>query len=190
MPSGYVARTPMDMLVDTGILKVGAVGAATAIHGVSRGGLQFDPGTTLREAEFDGRRGPVMGLDRKSFMRPRITGTMLQLAQEDLAIFEAGAAVVTTGVSPNVIHTVTPKAADAFLVSGDYRKVELVFNRSGGGTVTITFPVALVVKYGPVGGTDTGEAETAVEFEARQNRDDAGSTDGEVLYTIVVADPA
>lgn len=184
MPSGYVARTPTDMLVDTGILKVGAVGAATTILGVSRGGLQFDPGTTIREAEFDGRRSPTMGLDRKSFIRPKITGTMLQLAQEDIAIFDAGASVASAGIP--LVHTITPKAADAFLVEADYRKVELVYNRAGGGTVTIAFDRALFTKYGPITGTDANEAEIPVEIEARGN---PSALTG-APYTILVADPA
>lgn len=188
MPSGYVATTPTDMLVDTGILKVGPKAGPTAIMGVSRGGLQFDPGSTLREVEYDGRRAPVELLDRKSFMRPRITGTMLQAAQEDFAYYEPGSTTASAGIP--LVHTITPKAADALMVSADYKKVELVFNRSGGGTVTITFPSAIFVKYGPVGGTDQNEGEIAVEIEARQIRSDVGSTDGETLYTIVVADPA
>jgi hypothetical protein len=188
MPSGYVDRLPTDLLVDTGILKVGAKGGATAILGVSRGGLQFDPGNTLREVEYDGRRAPVELLDRKSFMRPRITGTMLLAAQEDFAYYEAGSTTATAGTP--AVHTVTPRAADSLMATGDYKKVELVFNRSGGGTVTITFPSALFVKYGPITGTDQNEGEVAVEIEARQIRSDGSSTDGETLYTIAVADPA
>lgn len=186
MPSAYNTRLPTDMILDTGILQADITTPGTLeTIGVSRGGLSFDPGSENHEVEYDGRRAPVMGLDRKVFMRPKITGTMLLAGEQDLRLYEfAGAG---TGL------VVTVKPANIFLVAGDYHKFALIFSRSGygatsAGTVTITFPVGLVMKYS-ISGKDKSEAEIPIEIEARQNRDDANSTDGETLYTIVVTEP-
>lgn len=186
MPSAYNTRLPTDMILDTGILQADITTPGTLeTIGVSRGGLNFDPGSENHEVEYDGRRAPVMGLDRKVFMRPKITGTMLLAGPKDLRLYEFGG----TG-SGNVV---TVKPANVFLIAGDYHKFALIFSRSGygatsPGTVTITFPVGLVMSYS-IAGKDKDEGELAVEIEARQNRDDAGSSDGETLYTIVITDP-
>jgi hypothetical protein len=179
-PSGYMARTPTDMLIDTGVLSM-LVTAVDTVIGVSRGGLTFDPGFALKEIDYDGRRAPIVGGDRVSFRRPTISGTMLQLGPEDWRIMEPGAA--------GTVNVVTPKPAGLLLVIGEYvPSLTLTFSRSGPGTVKIKFPYALCTKYGPVGGKDEAEAEIAVTFEARLDRADVLNTDNTLPYIITISD--
>lgn len=186
MPSAYSTRLPTDMILDTGILQADLTTPGTLeTIGVSRGGLKFNPGTELRNVEYDGKRANVMGLDRKVFMNPTITGTMLLAGEQDLRLYEIA------GAGSGLVVTVKP--ANVFLVAGDYHKFALIYTRSGfgatsAGTVTITFPVGLVINY-DIDGKDKSEGEIAITVEARQNRDDGGSSDGEVPYTIVVTEP-
>jgi hypothetical protein len=182
-PSGYNARTPTDLLIDIGILSYD-VAAVDTVLGVSRGGLQFDPGITIKELEYDGRRSPIVGGDRISYRKPTISGSMLQLGPEDWRLFEAGAG--GTGSTPG---TVVPKLAGLSLVIGEYVKnLTLTFTRSGGGTGKVKFPYALCTKYGPVGGKDNDEAEIPVTFEARLDRADVANVDGTVPYVITLLD--
>lgn len=182
-PSGYNTRTPTDILIDTGVLSYD-VAAVDTVLGVSRGGLQFDPGITLHALDYDGRRSPIIGGDRISYRAPTISGSMLQLGPEDWKIFEPGAG--GTGSAPG---TVLPKLAGLSLVIGEYVKnLTLTFTRSGGGTAKIKFFYALCTKYGPVGGKDNDEAEIAVNFEARLDRADVLNVDGTVPYAITLLD--
>jgi urease beta subunit len=168
--SGYTATLPTDILLDTGVLMVGA-----AVVGVSRGGLRFVPGHAIQEIDYDGRKAPVRGLDRIAFRRARITGTMLEASNTILRRYEPG------GATPGV----TMKGQGVMLVTGDYvANLILVYRRGQAGTATITFPYALCVRY-EIGGQKDGEAEIPVEFEARQVQG-ATPDDSAVPYTIAV----
>ena len=182
-PSGYNTRTPTDILIDTGVLSYELTLVDTVL-GVSRGGLQFDPGITIHQLDYDGRRSPIIGGDRISYRASTISGSMLQLGPEDWKLFEPGGSGV--GSAPG---TVIPKLAGLALLIGEYVKnLTLTFTRSAGGTVKIRFPYALCVKYGPVGGKDNNEAEIAVNFEARLDRADVANVDGTVPYVITLLD--
>lgn len=182
MASGYNSRTVEDIVLDTGVLKADiTTPGTTEVIGVTRGGLRFIPGKTWRNVEFDGKRFKIMGLDRVTSGDPRITGTMLQIGPEDIRLFEPG--------SGGTGNTVTLKKAGEMLEEADYHKVELVFDRKNGGTFTITFPYAVFTEY-EIGSTDANEGEVPITIEARQNRDDVGSSDGEVPYSFSYTDPA
>ncbi len=68
--TGYTSSLPSDVLLDSGVLYVGAT-----VFGAFAGGLKFDPGVTYRAADFDGKRSPVKGLDRVTMRMPKISGT-------------------------------------------------------------------------------------------------------------------
>jgi hypothetical protein len=175
--SGFNSRVPTDLLLDTGVLSV-----AGTVVGPTRGGMKFNPGTTMRDVEYDERMAPVVGLDRKVFMRPTFTGTVLLAGPEDYRILEAGGS--GTG------NTVTPKPAGVQLASGEYlTNVAITWRRSGGGTCVIAFPYAICTQY-EQSGTDQKEAETTFTIEARQNRAGVGATDGDVPYTVTITDPS
>ena len=168
--SGYTTTMPTDVLLDTGVLMLAAV-----VVGVSRGGLTFDPGIELRNVPYDGKKAPVVGLDRITSRAPRISGTLLEASGADFINYEPGAA------TPDV----TLAKQGALLAAGVYlTTLALLFHRGGGGTVVVTFAKALCVKYDVVGQVD-GEAEIACEFEARAVHG-ATPDEGTVPYTIVV----
>lgn len=161
--TGYSADLPADVLLDSGVLYIGA-----NIVGVSRGGLSFDPGKTYRNIPFDGQRSPVKLLDRIEKYDSKITGTMLEFGTEELPWFEPGS--VNDAASP--VAVITPKVAGTLLVAGDYQaNVRLVFER-GGSTgalplyAAVLFPCALFTQYS-VKGSDNNEAEIAITIEAR-----------------------
>lgn len=178
--SGYNSRTPTDLLFDTGVLRMDVAAVATVI-GVSRGGLNFDPGTDLHEIEYDGRKAPIVGGDRVQFRRPTISGNMLQAGPEDLRIYEPGGS--------GTVNVVTPKPAGFPLVIGEYVKnLSLTFARTGGGLWKVTFAYALCKKYGPIGPKANDEGEIPVTFEARLDRADVLNDDSTVPYAITITD--
>lgn len=161
--TGYSTDLPADVLLDSGVLYVGA-----AIVGVSRGGLSFDPGKQYRNTDFDGKRSPVKLLDRITGYDAKLSGNMLEFGAEELVQFEPGS--VNDAATP--VATITPKAAGTLLVTGDYlSNVRLVFER-GGSTgaaplyAAVLFPCAMVTQYS-VKGADNNEAEIAITIEAR-----------------------
>lgn len=168
--SGYTSTLPTDVLLDTGILLVGG-----AVAGVSKGGLVFDPGIAIGEVDYDGRKAPVRGLDRITFRRPTISGTMLEASNTKLRRLDPG------GATPGV----TLKGQGVLLVTGDYvANLQLTYQRGASGLVTITFAYALCRRYRIVGQKDS-EAEISVEFEARQVQTSTPD-DAAVPYTIAV----
>lgn len=181
-PSAYTSRLPTDTILDMAVLRYDVGGTPTVV-GVSRGGLKFDPGITLKEMEYDGRRSPIVGGDRVSFRRPNFSGTLLLMGPEDWRIYEP--ACGGTGTTPG---TVTPKAAGAPFVIGEYLKtVSLTYARSGPGLVVVTFMYGLCTKY-EVNATDQNEGEVPLTIEARLDRADGANNDGTVPYTIVITD--
>jgi hypothetical protein len=158
MITGYSADLPSDVLLDSGVLYVGS-----NIMGVSRGGLQFDPGKEYKQVTFDGYRGPIKGLDRIASYNSKITGTLLELGTEERPWLEPGS--TSDGASP--IDTTTMKAAGVFLVSGDYlSNVRLVYERGSGGYAAVLFTDSVLAQYS-VKGNDGDCAEIAITIEAR-----------------------
>lgn len=164
--TGYTSSLPADILLDSGVLYVGAT-----VFGAFQGGLKFDPGVTYRNAEFDGKRSPVKLLDRVTMRMPKISGTVIQLSTANVAQIEPGATTATTGAW-TASTSYAPKAAGALLVTGDYLSdVRLIYQRGGatasvGSYVQVRFPSALCTKYDMTGG-EGAEVAIAIEIEAR-----------------------
>ena len=164
--TGYTSSLPSDILLDSGVLYVGAT-----VFGAFAGGLKFDPGVTYRAADFDGKRSPVKLLDRVTMRMPKISGTCIQLATANVAQIEPGAATNATG-SWTGSTSYAPKSAGQLLVAGDYlSEVRLIYQRGGatssaGSYVQVRFPSGLCTKY-DVTGQDGAEVAIALEIEAR-----------------------
>lgn len=176
--SGWSSTLAKDVLLDTGVLFVGA----TAI-GVSRGGLSFDPAKELRNIEFDGKKSPLLGLDRVVKVAPVISGTMIELGQADVGGFYEPGSTSTFASATAVTGVITPKKSGILLVAGDYlTNLALVCERAdGSGFVRWRFPKAFCRKYS-VKGTDGEEFEAAVEFAAVLDLGASGATIGDVPY--------
>jgi len=164
--TGYTSSLPSDVLLDSGVLYVGAT-----VFGAFAGGLKFDPGVTYRAADFDGKRSPVKGLDRVTMRMPKISGTCIQLSTTNVGQIEPGAATAVTGAW-TASTSYAPKSAGQLLVSGDYLSdVRCIWQRGGatssaGSYVQVRFPSALCTKY-DITGQDGAEIAIALEIEAR-----------------------
>ena len=145
--SGYSADLPGDILLDTGVLYVGA-----AVLGATRGAPRFDPGKSFSNIDFDGKRSEIVGLHRVDKWEPVIACTLLEFDAPDLVRFEPGE---TFSGTTNVIHV--PKRAGTLLIGADYiTDLRLVFER-GAATITycaIHFPKAFVRRYQVAGNKD------------------------------------
>lgn len=177
--TGFTSNLPNDVLLDSGVLYVGAT-----VFGATKGGLQFDPGVTYRNVEFDGKRSPIRLLDRKMSMAPKITGTVLELATGNIARLEPGATTATTGAW-TASTSYQPKRAAGNLASGDYiADVRAIWLRGSGGFVQVRFPQALLTKY-DITSQDAEEASIAIEIEARLDTAVSGFTNvGDVPFRI------
>lgn len=164
--TGYTSSLPSDILLDSGVLYV-----STTVFGAFQGGLKFDPGITYLNAEFDGKRSPVKGLDRVSMRMPKISGTVIQLSTANVAQVEPGVTTATTGAW-TASTSYAPKVAGPQLVAGDYLSdVRCIWQRGGtttttGSYVQVRFPSALCTKY-DITGQDGSEVAIAIEIEAR-----------------------
>ena len=176
--TGYSADLPGDVLMDTGVLYVG-----TAILGATRGAPRFDPGKVMSNIDFDGKRSPIMGLDRIDRYESMIACTLLEFDAADIARFEPGS---TSSGTTTVIHV--PKDAGVLLASGDYiTDLRLIFERgvTPATYAAIHFSRALVTKWSLSGNKDDiGLIEC--EFQARLNMDSAAISD--CPYTIELRD--
>jgi hypothetical protein len=184
---------PADTLLDSGILSIGATAIA-----VSRGGLTGTVEPEWRNVDFDGKRSPVLGLDRKTGVVAKFSGNFLNFAQTQILIYEAqkiGSVSATGQGSPSLsvaqAAALTVAAAAAYTCdvpgviegaqglfsAGRYLSdLRLTFQRGGGGDVRMIFPKALCVKY-DLKGKEKAEAEVSAEFEARLDMSVAADTD-------------
>jgi hypothetical protein len=176
--SGYTSTLPTDILLDTGTLYLGA-----AVYGAFRGGLTFDPGTTWRNVEFDGKVSPVANLDRKVSVNPTISGTCIELGPVDVARVEPGSTVVSAGAWTGST-SYRGKAGQTLYASGDYlANVRAVWERGAGGFVQVRFPVAIISSYN-VAGTPGEEAAIALTIEARLDMSVSGAQPSDMPYRI------
>lgn len=177
--TGFTSNLPTDVVLDSGVLYVGAT-----VFGATKGGLQFDPANTYRNIEFDGKRSAVKLLDRKMMTAPKLSGTVLELATGNVARFEPGATVATTGAW-TASTSYAPKRAAGLLVAGDYvDNVRAIWLRGGGGFVQVRFPSALLTKY-DISSQDGEEVSIAIEIEARLDTSVTGFTNvGDVPFRI------
>jgi hypothetical protein len=156
--SGYNANTP-DGFGLYGVLYQAfntGTGAGTKI-GVTRGGLRFTPNHTIRNPEYDGKLANIKGIDRITFRNPTISGTIIELTEDNLILLEPG------GATP-----VTLKDSGTFLAAGDYLTgVAIAFERPDGSVFGYYLPDALVTTYEVSGQNSEGETEVAVTIEGR-----------------------
>lgn len=168
--TGFTSNLPSDVVLDSGVLYLGATA-----YGATKGGLQFDPGNTYRNIEFDGKRSNVRLLDRKMMMSPKISGTVLELPTAGIARLEPGATVATTGAW-TASTSYAPKRAAGLLVAGDYiTDIRAIWLRGSGAMVQVRFPAGLVTKY-DITSQDGEEASISLEIEARLDTGVSGFT--------------
>jgi hypothetical protein len=176
--TGFTSTFPTDVLLDSGVLYVG-----TSAFGAFQGGLKFDPGTTYRNVEFDGKRSAVGLLDRKMMTAPKISGTVIQLSATNVGQIEPGASI-TTGGSWTGSTSYAPKRAASLLVAGDYlANIRAIWLRGSGGFVQVRFAQALLNKY-DVTSQDGAEVAIALEIEARLDMTASGANVGDVPFRI------
>lgn len=176
--TGYTSSLPTDVLLDSGVLYVGAT-----VFGAFAGGLKFDPGLEYRAIEFDGKRSPVAALDRKASVMPVISGTCIQLSTTNVGQLEAGATTVASGAWTGST-SYQGKRAGSLLVSGDYlTNVRCIWLRGSGGMVQVRFPVALCTKY-DITSQDNAEIAIAIEIQARLDMTVSGANVGDMPYRI------
>lgn len=176
--TGYTTALPTDVLLDSGVLYVGA-----SVFATLTGGLKFDPGVSYRNVEFDGKRSAVKGLDRKTMTAPKLTGTMIQLTTTTVPQIDPGASVTATGAWTGST-SYAPKRAGSLLVTGDYvSDVRAIWLRGSGAFVQVRFPSALITKY-DVTSQDNAEVAIALEIEARLDMSVTNTNIGDAPYRI------
>jgi hypothetical protein len=174
--TGFTSQFPSDVLIDSGVLYVGAT-----VFGAFQGGLKFDPGVEYLNTNFDGKRSPVKLLDRKSNQMPKISGTVIQLSTTNVGQIEPGATTVTGWTGSTAYQ---PKRAGSYLASGDYlTDVRAIWLRGGGNFVQVRFPAALLTKY-DITSQDGQEVAIAVEIEARLDMTVSGANVGDAPFRL------
>lgn len=176
--TGFTSTFPTDVLLDSGVLYVGAT-----VFGAFQGGLKFDPGVEYLNTVFDGQRSPVRLLDRKSAIMPIITGTVIQLSTVNAVQIEPGATTSASGAWTGST-SLLPKRAASYLVAGDYlTDVRAIWLRGGGAFVQVRFPSALLTKY-DITSQDGQEVAIAIEISARLDMSVSGANVGDSPYRI------
>ena len=172
------ASTPGDLLLDSGILRLGA-----NIFAALRGGIRFDPGVTIRNVDFDGKRAPIRGLDRRTMVVPKISGTMIELPFSRIAAIEPGStAAAGGGYGGADAYTIQPSGI--LLASGSYQTdVRAIWRRGNGELWGVRFPVALCTRW-TMSGADNEEGAIEFEFEARLDLGAGGATTATAPYVI------
>lgn len=176
--TGFTSNLPSDVLLDSGVLYVGAT-----VFGAFQGGLKFDPANTYRNVEFDGKRSAVGLLDRKTMTAPKLSGTVIQLSTTNVTQIEPGASVTATGAWTGSTSYLQKRSA-GLLVIGDYlTDVRAIWLRGSGAFVQVRFPQAIVTKY-DITSQDGAEVAIALEIEARLNMSASGANVGDVPFRI------
>src|SRR4051812_40161191 len=113
MPSGFLATLTTDLVLDEGVL----YNNNTTAFGVTKGPLNFDPGETLQNIDFAGKRSEIALLDRYIMRSPKITGTLIALNATIAAapLWPGSSSASTSGVT-----TITPKSASGLFSTGNY----------------------------------------------------------------------
>lgn len=187
MLTGYLTTLPSDVLLDSGVLKVG-----TAFIGVTRGAPRFDPAYTIENLGFDGKHADILGLDRKFHGSALITATIIEFGPtasgNQIPKLEPGSAAVDSGTTPNTQTVVTPQAGGVLFVAGNYlSNVRLIFERGivAGASVkkyaAIHMAKALLRKW-DLQGQDKDNALINIEIVGR--KDMAAGTTADASYTI------
>lgn len=181
--SGYASTLPQNVLLNPAIVTIG-----TALLGVTKGGVSWDPEMTTAEIAFDGMRSKVKGLERISKRGGKLTGTMLEIASAaQIEKLELGSTTATSTVT-GITSVITPKDAGVLFSTGDYLADVRATWETGQGPghyVSIYIPCALCLKYG-IKGADNGEADVSFEFAAVLDMSVSGAqiTDAPYFYEL------
>ena len=166
MPSGFRPTvTPTDILVDAAVVYIG-----TTSIGVLRGDPTFDPGREIRNADFNGKRADVVGLDRTIRWQSIISGVLLEFGASatpgggnTLRYLEPG----STETTPSSVVTITPNPGGEFLASGDYVTDLKFIKKRGNATFwSVRFAKALCLTWSLAGG-ENDEGLINFSFAAR-----------------------
>lgn len=170
--TGHTAYFPSDVLLDMGILMVGA-----ARIGVTKGPPQFSPNIEVATSEFDGMHAPLKGMDRFFYGEANFAATLMEMGDastgNQLAKLLPGSSANTTG-SPSVT-TITPKAGGTFLASNEYlTDVRLIFERGSVGSGTkqyaaLYFPYGLLLPTWTLQGEPRKYANIPISIAARKD---------------------
>jgi hypothetical protein len=173
---------PGDTLLDTAILYRGAVP-----YGVSRGGLAGTIEKEWSNVDFDGKRSPIVGLDRIVGVTARFSGVFIEFGPQHIQFYQAlatgslsagsgapsltvaAAAALTVAVAAALTSAAigVPEKAGTLMRRGLYTPdLRLVFLRAGGGDVRYVFPMAICDKW-DLKGKDKSTAEISAQFTAR-----------------------
>ena len=133
-PTAY--SKPTGFIVDVGFIVVGdnleAIGATV-------GGIKWDPKKTVREVEFDGKYGPIAGMQRTIKYEPMLSGKIKRGGADFISLLEPGAeSDGSSGSDGNVITLLdarTPWTVDMML-----ENVYYVGRQEDGDTFYVHFP--------------------------------------------------
>src|SRR5574338_1270122 len=186
MPSGLTSTTPDDLILNVATLYVngtlvGGTPGGDKNFGVTKGGLDFDPGRKDRQVEFDGLRAPIAELEYPINYAAKITGKIIQFGSTQVALLEPGASSSTSGT----VTTYPPIASGTRYASGDYLSdVQAVWTRGDGGLFVVKFPTARVLTW-KVDSKDKQETEITVDIRAYLSLTDAASSTDTAPYQVI-----
>jgi hypothetical protein len=181
MASNFTQNLPNDILLDSGLLRITEVP-----FGISRGGLNFDPGKKMEQMKFDGQRSALAGFDRVIEFAPKITGKFIPFGTGSIPQLDAAGigSFTASGAGSKSSGSYTPVSGSSYLsiAAGQYLTgLTLTFPRGAGGYASVVFPMALCTSY-KIAGKDQSEAEIDATFEARLQLTGSVSTDQAPYY--------
>jgi hypothetical protein len=168
--SGLSATLKEDLALNVAVLYHTASIAGTTVTGTAvgatQGGLDFKPGIKTRHVEFDGKRSDVESLDYVIEYDAHITGSIIQIGAEQIAMLEPGA-----GLAGDIY---TPRDADVLYTEDtDYlTDVMAVWQRGDGGLFVVHFPKARIVSW-DIDSKDKAEAKIKIDLKAFLDYDTA-----------------
>jgi hypothetical protein len=187
MPVAYDTDLVADVVLDAGVLTV-----EDGLLGVSRGGIRVVITEEWQNLAFDGKRAPVVGLDRCLASVATISLRMIQVSVAMLEIIlehggiagmasltEAEMAALTEAelATYSAFATGVPMKSSQLMEVGQYAKdLTVTYARGDGGSVAVPFPFAKVTDKKFAGG-DKDAAEWDLTFEARQDLTSSSNTD-------------
>ncbi len=181
MLDGYTTNLPADTIIESGV----AFNGPTPI-GASQGGYKFDPGKTIVQLEYDGKKSDVQGNDRITKWAPKITGTLIEFGGtttgKQISLVEAGNSSATH--DHGATTRIQPRVAGALFANGEYiTDFRVVYERANGGYAAVYFPIGFVAKY-DLQGENAKEAKIALEVHGRLSQADAIANPGKCPYAI------
>jgi hypothetical protein len=148
MPSSYSAATKGAMILNVPVIYIGGVLTGTSVSGtkvgLTEGGVDFDPGVTVRQVTGDGIRSPIAGLEYVIDYNAHFKFKIKEFSSANITVLEPGATSETAGSQT----TYTPISCGTLYVAGDYlTDVMGVGTRGDGGLFVVHMPVGKVIKW-------------------------------------------